>query len=293
MSRECCIVQRAGIATTVQDLGRTGIAHLGVPRSGAADRHAAALANRLVGNAPNAALVETSGGFDVRMTRDGWLAVTGAEARLSIDGNDHDIGRSVFAARGSVVRVHSPMTGLRSYVAFDGGIVGNPVLGSMSTDTLSGIVPITIDSGITLRTGSSAGEPVFVDPLPQRRFDSVDILPGPRATWCAPESLSRMITEDWVVGTDVNRIGIRLDGPPMIRVVDGEVPSEGLVRGAVQLLPTGGLVVMLADHPVTGGYPVIAVVTDAGVDALAQCRPGERLRFRRSSAGWQNVFSLH
>jgi allophanate hydrolase subunit 2 len=101
-----------------------------------------------------------------------------------------------------------------------------------------------------------------------------------------------MITEDWVVGTDVNRIGIRLDGPPMIRVVQGEVPSEGLVRGAVQLLPTGGLVVMLADHPVTGGYPVIAVMSDDGVDALAQCRPGERVHFRRSSAAWQNVSSV-
>jgi allophanate hydrolase subunit 2 len=181
---------------------------------------------------------------------------------------------------------------LRNYVAFDGGIVGNPVLGSMSTDTLSGIVAIAIDSGVTLRTGSSASEPVFVDPVPQRRIAGVDILPGPRAAWCAAESMARMITEDWVVGTDVNRIGIRLDGPAMIRVVQGEVPSEGLVRGAVQLLPTGGLVVMLADHPVTGGYPVIAVVSDDGVDALAQCRPGERVHFRRSSAAWQNVSSV-
>jgi allophanate hydrolase subunit 2 len=226
------------------------------------------------------------------MVRDCWLAVTGAEARLSIDGKDHDTGRSVFASRDSTVRVHLPTSGLRNYVAFDGGIVGNPVLGSMSTDTLSGIVAIAIDSGVTLRTGSSTGEPVFVDPVPQRRIAGVDILPGPRAAWCAAESMARMITEDWVVGTDVNRIGIRLDGPPMIRVVQGEVPSEGLVRGAVQLLPTGGLVVMLADHPVTGGYPVIAVVSDDGVDALAQCRPGERVRFRRSSAAWQNVSSV-
>ena len=292
MSRECCIVRRAGIATTVQDLGRPGLAHLGVPRSGVADRRAAALANRLVGNAPNAALVETSGDLEVHMVRDCWLAVTGAEARLSIDGKDHDTGRSVFASRDSTLRVHLPTSGLRNYVAFDGGIVGNAVLGSMSTDTLSGIVAIAIDSGVTLRTGSSTGEPVFVDPVPQRRIAGVDILPGPRAAWCAAESMARMITEDWVVGTDVNRIGIRLDGPPMIRVVQGEVPSEGLVRGAVQLLPTGGLVVMLADHPVTGGYPVIAVVSDDGVDALAQCRPGERVRFRRSSAAWQNVSSV-
>lgn len=293
MSRECCIVQRAGIATTVQDLGRPGMAYLGVPRSGAADRRAAALANRLVGNAPNAALVETSGDLEVHMIRDGWLAVTGAESRLSINGKDHDRGRSVFAARGNTVRVHPPTSGLRNYVAFDGGIVGNPVLGSMSTDTLSGLVPITIASGVTLRAGSSAGEPVFVDPLPQRRSDSVEILPGPRTSWCTTESMSRMITENWTVGDDVNRIGIRLDGPPMMRTVHGEVPSEGLVRGAVQLLPTGGIIVMLADHPVTGGYPVIAVVTDDGVDALAQCRPGERVRFRRSSAAWQAVSALH
>ena len=293
MSRECCIVQRAGIATTVQDLGRPGLAHLGVPRSGAADRRAAASANRLVGNAPGAALLETSGELELRIVHDCWLAATGADARLSIDGRDRDTGRSVFVPRGSDVRLHAPVSGLRNYLAFDGGIIGKPVLGSLSTDTLSGMVPLVIESGVTLRTGAATGEPVFIDPLPQRRSDSIEILPGPRTTWCTTESMSRMITDDWIVGDDVNRIGVRLDGPPMSRAVRGEVPSEGLVRGAVQLLPTGGIIVMLADHPVTGGYPVIAVVADDGVDALAQCRPGERVRFRRSSAAWQVAVSVH
>jgi biotin-dependent carboxylase-like uncharacterized protein len=293
MMRECCIIRRAGIATTVQDLGRPGLAHLGVPRSGAADRRSAALANRLVGNAPDAALLETSGDLEVHVIRDCWMAVTGADARLSIDARAHDTGRSVFVARGGNVRLHSPTNGLRNYVAFDGGIVGNPVLGSLSTDTLSGIVPIVIESGVTLHSGPLRSEPVFIDPLPQRRSDSIDILPGPRATWCTTESMSRMITEDWVVAADVNRIGIRLDGPRMERAIHGEVPSEGLVRGAVQLLPTGSLIVMLADYPVTGGYPVVAVVADDGVDALVQCRPGERVRFRRSASAWRNGSSAH
>ncbi len=293
MSRECCIVLRAGIATTVQDLGRPGLAHLGVPRSGAADRRAASSANRLVGNAPGAALLETSGELELHTVRDCWIAVTGADARLSIDGEAHDTGRSVFIACGSEIRLRAPVSGLRNYVAFDGGVIGNPVLGSLSTDTLSGIVPLVIESGVTLRTGPDSDEPVFADPLPQRRSESIEILPGPRTAWCTTDSMSRMITDNWIVGDDVNRIGVRLNGPPMSRAVHGEVPSEGLVRGAVQLLPTGGIIVMLADHPVTGGYPVIAVVADDGVDALSQCRPGERVRFRRSSAAWQVAFSLH
>jgi len=282
MMRDGVVVIHPGFATTVQDTGRSGWGHLGVPRAGAADRRSAALAHRLVGNPPDAALLETSGNLVIRAVRDGWCAVTGADAALSIDGRPCDLGRSVFIPAGSELRLGTPRRGLRNYLAIDGGIAGHPVLGSLSTDTLSNIIPVPVYVGSVLGTGPVGDGPVFTDPLPARRMTTFDISPGPRDAWCTPQSLSRLVTDEWIVDDAVDRIGIRLHGPTMVRAVEGEVPSEGLVRGAVQMLPSGGVIVMLADHPVTGGYPVVAVVTSDAMDDLSQCRPGERVHFRWS-----------
>ncbi|WP_394289551.1 biotin-dependent carboxyltransferase family protein, partial [Microbacterium sp.] len=109
---------------------------------------------------------------------------------------------------------------------------------------------------------------------------AIPLAPGPRADWFSPQAYAQLFDAVWSVSADADRVGIRLDGPPLVRTHPGELPSEGMVPGAVQVPPNGLPVVLGPDGPVTGGYPVIAVVTDAGRDLLAQARPGSRVRFR-------------
>ena len=280
-------VERAGIATTVQDRGRFGYAHLGVPGSGFADRQSAALANRLVGNLPHAALLETSGEIVVRADRDCWIAVCGANGPIWVNDVARDVGRCLYVAHDSRLRIGAPRTGMRYYVAVDGGISGAAVLDSLSTDTLSGIVAVPVLQGSVLGSGTPHAEPAFGDPLPPSGIAALSLSPGPRASWCTAESMSTLVTTPWTVAAEVNRIGVRLAGPSLQRTRHDELPSEGLVRGAMQLLPSGSIIVMIADHPVTGGYPVIAVLDDDAVDALAQSRPGDDVHFR-----WSRIVSL-
>jgi biotin-dependent carboxylase-like uncharacterized protein len=267
-------VVAAGVLTTIQDSGRVGWAHLGVPRAGALDAPAAALANRLVGNPPSAALLETVlGGLTVRNTGEGrWAALTGATAP-----------RSFWWASGADVRVPDPAYGVRSYLAVAGGVTVEPVLGSRSTDTLAWVGPPRVVDGTTLPIGEPAGEAPALDVPPVRRAEGLRVLPGPRADWFA--SLDPLLVADWVVRPDSDRIGLRLDGPGLERVREGEVPSEGMVLGAIQVPPSGRPIVFLADHPPTGGYPVVGVVHPADLWQCAQVRPGERIRFRRVARG--------
>jgi biotin-dependent carboxylase-like uncharacterized protein len=267
-------VLAAGALTTVQDRGRPGWAHLGVPRAGALDAPAASLANRLVGNPPDAAVLETVlGGLVLRNAGPGrWAALTGAtDPRL------------VWWAAGAELRVPTPAYGVRTCVAVAGGIAVDPVLGSRSTDTLAWVGPPRVSDGMRLPLGAPAGEPRPLDVAPARRPDGLRLLPGPRADWFA--SLAPLLDGTWLVRPDSDRIGLRLDGPPLERVRAGELPSEGMVLGAVQVPPTGRPIVFLADHPTTGGYPVVGVVHPDDLWQCAQARPGERIRFRPASTG--------
>jgi biotin-dependent carboxylase-like uncharacterized protein len=263
-----------GVLTTVQDAGRAGWAHLGVPRAGALDAPAAALANRLVGNVPSAALLETVfGGLTLRNAGEGrWAALTGATTP-----------RSFWWASGTEVRVPAPAHGVRSYLAVAGGVAVEPVLGSRSTDTLAWVGPPRVIDGTTLPLGEPTGEPSALDVPPVRRALGLRVLPGPRADWFA--SLDPLLAADWVVRPDSDRIGLRLEGPPLERVHDGELPSEGMVLGSIQVPPSGRPIVFLADHPPTGGYPVVGVVHPDDLWQCAQVRPGERVRFRRVARG--------
>jgi biotin-dependent carboxylase-like uncharacterized protein len=166
-----------------------------------------------------------------------------------------------------------------------GGVDVPPVLGSRSTDLLSGIGPAVLDRGVELPIGrTTAGFPlVEVAPVRSRSGRPIlPVVPGPRDDWFTPAALAALTGQPWTVSPDSNRIAVRLQGPVLDRAVDGELPSEGLLRGAIQVPPNGQPVLFLADHPVTGGYPVIAVVDEAGVDLVAQARPGDVVRFRLS-----------
>lgn len=274
-------VLAAGVLTTVQDRGRPGLAHLGVPRAGALDLPAAALAQRLVGNEPDAALLEvTLGGLALRSDTGVWIAVTGASAPLTIGGEARGHHRPEWAPAGAVVALGTPASGVRTYLAVSGGIDVVPVLGSRSTDTLAWVGPPRIQPGDLLPTGLSR-EPRPVDVPVARRSAGLRVSPGPRADWFAPGAPAQLTAARWTVGPASDRIGLRLDGPPLPRVRDGELASEGMVLGSVQVPPDGRPIVFLADHPPTGGYPVIAVVDPDDLWQCAQARPGEAVSFRR------------
>jgi len=274
-----------GPFSTVQDLGRFGWAALGVGVSGAADRDALRLGNRLVGNAEDAAGIEvTFGGLEVRAVGAGYAAVTGAYGPVAVNGRPAAANAVLRLADGDRLRIGTPDAGLRAYLAVRGGIDVAPVLGSRATDTMAGIGPDPLTPGARLPVGDPHGDLPSVDHAPVRT-PTVEVLilrvvPGPRADWFAPDALDALGSAPYEVTTDSDRIGMRLTGPPLERTRPGELPSEGMVRGALQVPPSRMPTLLLADHPVTGGYPVIAVVVAADVDRAAQARPGQRIRFR-------------
>lgn len=275
-------VVRAEGLVTVQDAGRPGLAHLGVPRAGPLDRPAAALANRLVGNAPEAALLETTLlGVSVRAMRAVTVAVTGAACTVDVDGRARPFAEPISVSAGAVLTVGPATRGVRSYLAVAGAVVVEPVLGSRSTDTLAWVGPPALVAGARLPVGA-AGPPRPVDvPARERGGAPLRLHPGPRVDWFGPDALEVLTATEYAVGAASNRIGLRLSGRPLERVVDRELPSEGLVLGAVQVPPDGQPVVMLADHPTTGGYPVVAVVDLDDLAWCAQLRPGDPVRFAR------------
>ncbi|MCX5408609.1 biotin-dependent carboxyltransferase family protein [Streptomyces sp. NBC_00335] len=283
-------VVRAGALTTVQDRGRPGYAHLGVPRSGALDTGAHALANRLLGNPPGAAVLETTlDGVGLRAVGGPvTVAVTGAPCAVRVDGRAAAWGAPVLLRAGSELEVGRAESGLRGYVAVRGGFAVQPVLGSRSTDLLSGLGPPVLSAGALLPVGAPGPDPVAGADAPAAPGPPAElVLPlrlGPRADWFTAQSLTaRLLRAAYRVSAASNRIGLRTEGPPLVRARGGELPSEGMVLGAVQVPPDGQPVVFLADHPVTGGYPVVGVVPPGpALDAAAQARPGVPVRFVRS-----------
>lgn len=296
------VVERPGPLALVEDLGRPGRAALGVTGSGALDRGALRRANRAVGNPEGAAGLELVGGGAVlRAERPTVVALappagdgagTGPESGPVAPVAVHAL------AAGERVAIPHPARGLRTYVAVAGGIVGTlraggpearapeAVLGSLSHDTLSGLGAAPLAAG----DGLVAGEPSAAipstaptlgprpDPHPVLRF-----VPGPRDDWFAPGSVAALEAASWTVTPQSNRVGLRLEGPPLERACPAEppaeLPTEGMVRGAIQVPPNGRPVLFLADHPVTGGYPVIGTVVDDDLDRAAQLAPGDAVRF--------------
>jgi allophanate hydrolase subunit 2 len=357
-----------GPLCTVQDLGRFGYAALGVGRSGAADVASLMLANRVVGNPDGAAGLEiTLGGFAGRFSGPAVIALAGASCPAVVDGRPVAFGVAVEVGAGQLLRLRTPRHGLRTYLAVRGGIDAPLVLGSRSTDTLAGIVPLRVVHGSVLPVGSvtpagameqgrarAGGGPAVVAPADGARTGDVRasgavpkvamvpdasalgaipdadatpaagaasavpapgasaagvvpdagaaadasavaavqadvgrsaeeevvlrVVAGPRDDWFA-DGLDRLCSGPYEVARDSNRVGMRLSGPFLDRAVTGELPSEGMVAGALQVPPDGQPVLFLADHPVTGGYPVLAVVADADIGLAAQVRPGRTIRF--------------
>ncbi|GAB2945876.1 biotin-dependent carboxyltransferase family protein [Streptomyces pseudoechinosporeus] len=283
MTDRALAVVRAGALTTVQDRGRPGHTHLGVPRSGALDDPAAALVNRLVGNPPEAAVLETTlNGCDVRPRSAVTVAVGGAPCPVSVDGRPVPWGAPVRVPGGALLSVGTAVSGVRSYVGVSGGVAVEPVLGSRSTDLLSGLGPPPLADGTVLPLGRPNDPHARVDVAAQPGPPAELVLRvtlGPRDDWFTATAVRTLTTHTYRVSSASNRIGLRTEGPALERARPGELPSEGMVLGAVQVPPDGRPVIFLADHPTTGGYPVIAVVRAADLPAAAQAAPGTPVRF--------------
>ncbi|CAM5739843.1 Biotin-dependent carboxyltransferase family protein OS=Streptomyces microflavus OX=1919 GN=HUT09_19655 PE=4 SV=1 [Streptomyces microflavus] len=251
------------------------------------DAPAARLANRLAGNRPGAALLETTvTGCAVRPDRTVVAVVGGAGCRVSVDGRPVAWGAPVRVPAGAVLDVGPAVSGVRGYLAFAGGLEPEPVLGSRSADLLSGLGPAPLREGDTLPLGEPAGEPPQCEgPAPWPGRPTELVLPlhlGPRHAWFTAAALRTLTTAAYRVSPHSNRIGLRTEGPALERARDGELPSEGMVLGAIQVPPDGLPVVFLNDHPTTGGYPVVGVVPETALAVAAQAVPGTRVRFVRA-----------
>jgi biotin-dependent carboxylase-like uncharacterized protein len=283
-------VLAAGPSSTIQDLGRPGLAALGVGVAGAADRRSLRRANRLAGNPEGAAAIElTLGGLRLRFGSDARVALAGAPCAVVAGRERRTLAMDAAerVAAGEELRVGTPSAGVRTYLAVAGGIAVEPVLGSRSTDTLAGLGPARLARGDTLPVGPppSAGPPAGAElagaaGLVIGAEPVLQVSPGPRADWFSRAARELLGATAWTVTPQSDRVGVRLDGPPLERAVEAELPPEGMVEGALQVPPDGRPVLFLADHPVTGGYPVIAIVAPRDIPLAAQARPGTRLRFR-------------
>lgn len=293
-------VVHTGPLALLQDLGRPGYAAMGVGRAGAADRGAYLLGGRLLGHDFHVALHESIGaerldtgpaalelllgGFEAHVRGEVSVAITGAPAPTTVDGRRIDIDAPVRLHDGQTLRIGTPARGLRTYLSVRGGFDVEPVLGSRSRDTLAGLGPEVTD-GMDLPVGGTRGEPlpnvdhVIVPPPPADEVE-LEVLPGPRQ-WLRERG--RLATTSWEVSDRSDRVGVRLAGEPLERwpeLVGVELPSEGVVRGSVQVPPNGQPVLFMSDHPVTGGYPCVGVLSFDSADRAAQLRPGQHVHLR-------------
>jgi biotin-dependent carboxylase-like uncharacterized protein len=280
-------ILHTGPLALIQDLGRVGLAHLGVTRSGAADRRSHTLANRLVANPDDRATIEvTLGGFTARVRGgDVDIAVTGADPNPNVGESSFGANSIQHVRDGEVISLGVPHSGLRSYLAVRGGIAVTPVLGSRSYDVMSAIGPLPLQPGDVLPVGEHTEEYPELDQAPvapiSEHLVELLVVPGPRDDWLTdPDALVHTI---WMASDRSDRVGMRLEGRPLVHRNPGrQLPSEGATRGSIQVPPNGSPVILGPDHPVTGGYPVVGVIADQDIDKVAQVRPGQHVRLRWS-----------
>ncbi len=288
----CVTILRTERPLMLEDEGRPGQASQGVSGSGALDRASFRAVNEVLGNAANAPALEiVFGGVELRADRPVTLAMTGAPCKLVLTGNDGrrtvlPTGRAFALDAGDILDIGAAGQGMVSYLGIRGGFACDLVMGSASRDVLAGIGPEPVVAGAALCVAPGLARAVSAYTVPAAALPkkdeatTVDIVLGPRDDWFTDAALQTLTTQEWRVTPEASRVGKRLSGPsPLERIDAAELPSEPTVPGAIQVPHSGQPVVFLADHPVTGGYPVIAVVARYHLDLVAQIPPGASIRF--------------
>ncbi|MBM4216119.1 MAG: 5-oxoprolinase/urea amidolyase family protein [Gammaproteobacteria bacterium] len=288
-------VTAAALPALVQDLGRPGHAAIGVTASGALDREALQTANAVAGNPPDLAALEIAfGNFSLKCSDEVVIACAGAPTPITITRASGEIFQAamheaICLRSGDSVTLGYPTQGVRTYLAVRGGIDVPQTLGSSSRDVLAALGPAPVVKGSMLPIGRAAQVPTrplvmaHAAKALQKAGDEVvlDIFVGPRADWFTEDALQVLCHQVWRVTPQSNRVGLRLHGEKTLtRQRTDELPSEGMTSGAIQVPHDGQPVLLLADHPVTGGYPVIAVVAEHHLDLAGQIPPSATIRFR-------------
>lgn len=287
-------VLAAPMPALFQDLGRFGQTGQGVSASGALDRSAFNAANRIVGNPVNTACLElTLGGFSFKSTTRAVIGVAGAPCTITVNGGSHSFEAGTYTPislePGDIVSFGNPTSGMRSYLAVRGGFEVAPVLGSAATDTLAVVGPESVVAGsvLELRNERAGLSPVSIHEMPAFELPksgdivTLDIVYGPRTDWFTQHGIDTLTGQLWQVTPQSSRVGIRLSGDrPLERKDNAELPSEGTATGAIQIPHSGQPVLFLADHPLTGGYPVVAAVADYHLDLAGQIPINAKIQFR-------------
>lgn len=285
------IVEAPGLFTTVQDLGREGFGPVGVSASGAADAVSLRIGNRLVGNSQGAAALEmTLVGGAFMFERAAVIAVAGADFGASLDGVVLPIWTSIEVREGQTVRFGPSRSGARAYLCVQGGIAVEPFLGSASTHVLSGLGGF---EGRALRKGDrvelgAANSHFRTRSLSAKALESlrpqkvIRLTEGPQSDWFGESSWRTLFTNAFRVTEQSNRMGIRLQGPPISLDASREMITEGVSLGAIQVPPSGQPIILFVEQQTTGGYPKIANVISADLHSLGQLRPRDEIRFERT-----------
>lgn len=278
-------VTRGGMLTTVQDLGRWGHQHLGIPVAGPMDWYSHRLANRLVGNSEDAAALEiTLVGPELRPSADVACAIAGASFEVTCDGAPVIVNASFVARRGVTMKFRSRVRGARAALAVKGGFSVTPVLGSRATSLISRMGPFggrALAAGDVLAigsddgAGSSGGRPL---PLPEGGA-RLRVIPGPHQSRFTEDAVRVLTAARFTVTPDSNRMGYRLDGAVLARTDQVEMLSDATPIGSIQVPPSGLPILLMADRQTTGGYPKIATVITADVPLAGQLAPGDWIEF--------------
>ena len=286
-------VNNPGVLTTVQDFGRFGYQQFGVSASGVMDPRAMSLANLLVGNPEDEAVLEcTMMGPELVFDKANVIAVTGGNLQPMIDGVPIDNYRAVAVGEGQTLRFMGPKTGLRAYIAFAGGLDIEPVMGSRSTHMkakIGGFQGRKLDKGdqIGFRAPKETLKnmdlrsmaPEFI-PRPEY---ILRVVMGPQDDYFTDAGIQTFLSEVYTLTPEFDRMGCRLDGPIIAHKDGGDIISDGIAFGAIQVPSAGTPIIMVADRQTTGGYTKIANVITADFRILGQLKAGDKVRFAKVS----------
>ena len=284
-------VLKPGLLATVQDAGRPGLRAFGMPVAGAIDRWALAAANLLAGNGPGAAAVElTLLGGSFRFERAALAALAGADMQARLDGEPVAPWSSFRARAGSTLVLGPAAAGVRCYLAVRGGVDVPPVLGSRSTYVrarVGGLGGRALAAGDLLPVGRGRGRPPAPRALAAGEVPAcggevrLRALPGPQEDRFDPEGIETFYSAAWKVTPQNDRMGYRLEGPPVRHLAGADILTDPLLPGAVQVPGNGRPIVLMVDCQTAGGYAKIATVIGPDLRRLAQARAGDTVRFAR------------
>lgn len=280
-------IVKPGLLTTVQDLGRYGHQAFGVPVAGPMDTFSHRVANQLVGNNPDAATLEmTLIGPEIVAEAATTVAIAGAQFEVTCDDRPIQIGSSFTVSRGQRIKFGRIIQGARAYLAVSGGIQTPPILGSRATHLVSHMGGF---HGRPLMAGDRV--PIIDEPqprplrksaglvLPSKGRALLRVIPGPQADWFDADALKTMDGVSFRISPQSNRMGYRLQGPPLVRRDDRELISEPLGIGAIQVPSAGEPILLMADRQTAGGYPKIGYVISADLPLAGQLAPGDFIEF--------------